>query len=284
MGALEIFDATTGQWQVQGGGSSSPGVLAAATDTTQGVVELATVAEATAGTDTTRAVTPAGVAAAVAAGGSGGGSGLPAGVMLDFAGASAPSGYLLCDGSAVSRATYATLFAAIGTTWGSGDGSTTFNVPDFRDRIPIGAGTQTVGQTDALAAGSARVASHSKDHAHSGSSASAGDHTHGTSMSPAGGHSHTGSTDSQGAHTHTIATAATQGYNAGNLGGSVNRNAAASTDSAGAHTHSVTTSTQADHSHSISTPNAGSHTHGITVNSSGQARDAYAVVTKIIKT
>ena len=58
-----------------------------------------------------------------------------------YAGATAPSGWLLCDGSAVSRTTYANLFAAIGTTYGTGDGSTTFNLPDLKDRVPIGAST-----------------------------------------------------------------------------------------------------------------------------------------------
>lgn len=53
----------------------------------------------------------------------------------------APTGWLLCDGSAVSRATYADLFAAIGTTYGVGDGATTFNVPDTRGRAVAGAGT-----------------------------------------------------------------------------------------------------------------------------------------------
>jgi len=55
--------------------------------------------------------------------------------------ATAPSGYLLCNGTAVSRTTYAALFAIYSTTFGSGDGSTTFNLPDFRNRMPIGAGT-----------------------------------------------------------------------------------------------------------------------------------------------
>jgi microcystin-dependent protein len=58
-----------------------------------------------------------------------------------WATATAPSGYLLCNGTAVSRATYSALFAVISTTFGVGDGSTTFNLPDFRDRMPIGAGT-----------------------------------------------------------------------------------------------------------------------------------------------
>lgn len=66
---------------------------------------------------------------------------VPTGAVLPHAGASAPSGFVLCDGSAISRATYAGLFAEIGTTYGAGDGSTTFNVPDLRGRVPLGAGT-----------------------------------------------------------------------------------------------------------------------------------------------
>jgi microcystin-dependent protein len=54
---------------------------------------------------------------------------------------SAPSGYLLCDGTAVSRTTYATLFGVVGTTFGTGDGSTTFNLPNYVDKMPIGKGT-----------------------------------------------------------------------------------------------------------------------------------------------
>lgn len=63
---------------------------------------------------------------------------VPAGVILDFAGSSAPSGYLMCYGQAVSRTTYSDLFSAIGTTYGTGDGSTTFNVPDYRGRVSAG--------------------------------------------------------------------------------------------------------------------------------------------------
>lgn len=62
--------------------------------------------------------------------------------MLDFAGATPPQYYLLCNGQAVSRTDYAELFAVIGTTWGAGDGSTTFNVPNSQGRV-IGVGTNT---------------------------------------------------------------------------------------------------------------------------------------------
>lgn len=65
---------------------------------------------------------------------------IPAGTVSDFAGTVAPAGYLPCDGSAVSRATFAALFSAIGTTWGIGDGSTTFNVPNLSRRTTIGSG------------------------------------------------------------------------------------------------------------------------------------------------
>ena len=65
-------------------------------------------------------------------------SGVPSGTMTAYGGSSAPSGWLLCDGSAVSRTTYASLFSAIGTTFGVGDGSTTFNLPDARGRVLAG--------------------------------------------------------------------------------------------------------------------------------------------------
>lgn len=63
---------------------------------------------------------------------------LPVGSFFPYAGSTAPSGYLFCRGQAISRTTYAALFAAIGTAYGSGDGSTTFNVPDLTGRVPAG--------------------------------------------------------------------------------------------------------------------------------------------------
>jgi microcystin-dependent protein len=64
---------------------------------------------------------------------------IPRGGMIPYAGSTAPAGFLLCNGSAISRTTYADLFAIIGTTYGSGDGSTTFNIPDLIDKFPQGA-------------------------------------------------------------------------------------------------------------------------------------------------
>lgn len=75
------------------------------------------------------------------------------GEVIDYAGSSLPTGWLECDGSAVSRTTYASLFSAIGTTWGAGDGSTTFNLPPQSGRGRIGRGTGTV--VEAVTASSA---------------------------------------------------------------------------------------------------------------------------------
>lgn len=83
---------------------------------------------------------------------SGGGGSSPTGAVIGFAGSSAPSGWLLCDGSAVSRTTYADLFTAIGTSYGVGDGSTTFNLPDLRGRVPVGVGQGSGLTNRALAA------------------------------------------------------------------------------------------------------------------------------------
>ena len=65
-------------------------------------------------------------------------SSIPAGILAPFAGSTAPDGWLLCDGSAVSRTTYSSLFAVIATTYGVGDGSTTFTLPDLRGRMALG--------------------------------------------------------------------------------------------------------------------------------------------------
>lgn len=66
---------------------------------------------------------------------------IPVGAVMPYGGSSAPTGWLLCNGSAVSRTTYAALFAILSTTYGVGDGSTTFNLPDLQGRMPLGAGS-----------------------------------------------------------------------------------------------------------------------------------------------
>jgi len=64
--------------------------------------------------------------------------GIPTATIIPWTDSSVPSGYLECNGSAVSRTTYSALFAIVGTTYGSGDGSSTFNVPNLSDNTPVG--------------------------------------------------------------------------------------------------------------------------------------------------
>lgn len=92
--------------------------------------------------------------------------GLAVGSIVPYAGAAAPSGWLLCDGTAYSRSTYRTLFDILGTTFGAGDGSTTFNVPDLRQRFPLGTAASGTGSTLGGTGGAI-------DHTHTGPS-----HTH----------------------------------------------------------------------------------------------------------
>jgi len=74
--------------------------------------------------------------------------GLPTATIVPWSSASVPTGYLECDGTAVSRTTYADLFAIISTTYGVGDGSSTFNVPDLQDNVAMGkSGTKALAST-----------------------------------------------------------------------------------------------------------------------------------------
>jgi len=136
---------------------------------------------------------------------------IPVGGLMPYAGATSPEGWLLCDGTAINRTTYANLFALIGTTYGSGNGTTTFNVPDMRSRMPMGAGAGTGLTSRALAAtggaesvviasGNLPLHTHSiaHDHASATSGAQSVDHSH--SVNPPNTGSTTGSAD----HSHSI--------------------------------------------------------------------------------
>jgi microcystin-dependent protein len=124
--ALPIAQTTGLQAILDGKASTALGTTAAA-----GLARFATNAEALAGLLTNAAISPATLAYVMQ-------FAIPAGMPAYFAGATPPTGWLVRDGSAVSRATYAALFAAIGTTYGAGDGATTFNLPDGRGEFDRG--------------------------------------------------------------------------------------------------------------------------------------------------
>lgn len=129
--------------------ASSDTTYGTGSSTKYGHVKLSDATDGTEGESNGVAATPAAVATVQAAVDALGiDLALPAGVTVPYAGATSPIGWLLCNGQAVSRTSYPRLFAAIGTTYGAGDGSTTFNVPDLRECNPVGIGKRASGVTN----------------------------------------------------------------------------------------------------------------------------------------
>lgn len=206
---------------------------------------------------------------------------MPIGALLDFAGAAAPTGWLLCDGSIYTVTAYPRLFAVIGNRYG-GDGVSNFAVPDIRARATMGVGsttgdqgvtlTLTLGQrvgdwylgiTQANLPNYAITTTFSGVHSHPGSLSNV-----------TGAHAHNGGTDIQGDHTHVtslpnLGTGAGSGpfavlsdvFGYGNYGTSVN----------GAHWHNFFTDVQGYHQHSLSIANDGNHQHTFNLGGSGAA-------------
>lgn len=227
----------------------------------------------------------------------------PIGMVADFAGPTAPAGWLICDGRAVSRTTYSNLFAVIGGYWGAGDGATTFNLPNLNGRSTIGPGAftdqsgagynftftsaigyvyQGIGQ--AQLPNYALYVDYQGTHSHGGASVAAGNHSHSTDAqgnhSHGGGtsnnnldHYHTGTTDTQGWHVHNYTMPQ---WGNGNwvqgASGTQLQFVGAQTDNQGAHAHNMQTGgastahshvIYADGSHAHNLSYPGDHQHGI---------------------
>ena len=202
---------------------------------------------------------------------------LPVGSGLLWYSGTPPSKYLLCDGTAISRTTYAQLFSILGTTYGIGDGSTTFNLPDLRQRFPIGQATSGTGNSLGDTGGAIDHDHSVPAHYHSAgtlANTTDGAHTHSinhdhASFTSAG--SGTLTTSATGGHAHaiTIWRNSATGDNSGipayesSIPGMTTGNT--STAAVGDHSHTI-----ASHTHSIDVPNfsgtsgsAGDHTHTI---------------------
>jgi microcystin-dependent protein len=206
---------------------------------------------------------------------------VPSGVISQYAGASAPSGYLLCEGQTVSRATYASLFTAIGTAYGAGDGSTTFALPNLKGRIPVGKDSAQT-EFDVLGeTGGAKT--------HTLTTTEMPSHTHtGTTGGQSAGHTHTfsGTTTTNGYHNHINGWASITGFNYVGSGNSPwpfgSGGPAAQRDLQwdGNHNHTfsgTTSGASSDHTHSFTTASSGS-------GSAHNNLQPYITVNYIIKT
>lgn len=161
----------------------------------------------------------------------------PIGMIIDFAGLTIPAGWLLCYGQAVSRTTYSLLFDALGTTFGSGDGSTTFNLPDFRGRVA--AGRDDMGGTDA-----GRLSFFGSVAKSLGGILGAASHVLTIAQMPS--HNHGGATGAGGSHNHDV-----EAGNVINSGGT-------STGDVRIGFAAKTTTTAPDHAHVINAQGGGS--------------------------
>jgi len=181
---------------------------------------------------------------------------VPAGIVSAFAGVTAPSGWLMCYGQAVSRTEYSALFTALSTTYGSGDGTTTFNIPDLRGRAIAGVdnmgGSAASRLTSTVLSASNTLGATGGTQTHTMISAEMPSHTH-TQDS----HNHT-----QNAHSHSITAPAFGGVVSnvvGGFGAYVNRDAVGGSDATNWIANSVTATNNATTATNQNTGGGGAH-------------------------
>ncbi|WP_430913900.1 tail fiber protein [Methylobacterium sp. sgz302541] len=214
------------------------------------------------------------------------------------------AGWVPMDGRLLSRTAYAALFAQVGTTFGPGDGATTFNAPNANGKTLFGpggtlGGVGSTGGSETVTLALSQVPAHTHGgstnaaggHDHGGAVGAAGSHSHGGTTGAAGGHNHTGTTGGAGGHGHTGTTSIagnhahaiqfTQAstYQAGGGGAATaigaiyptgTPNAGGQTDGNGAHQHTLNVDPVADHQHGFTTGAVADHAHAIAADGNHQ--------------
>lgn len=195
------------------------------------------------------------------------------GMVAAFDMTSAPPGWLKCNGAAISRTTYAKLFAIIGTRYGAGDGVNTFNLSDLRGKF-IRAWSDGAAYDAGRVLGSDQ-ANQNRAHAHAASTSAAGEHQHGGHIDAAGWHGHSAWTAAAG-EGNTQILMGNQGINVGgNVAGSVMGSSSGGAfwrefgSAHAAHTHAVGINGDGVHTHGLNIYPAGNHIHGVTVAADG---------------
>ena len=216
----------------------------------------------------------------------------PVGSILPYAGISAPSGWLLCDGSEVRKTTYHRLYSVIGSLYGISEVSGNFVLPNLADSIPMGkSGSTYIGESggnNSITLSTNQMPSHT--------------HTGTTDLS--GSHTHTGTTDLNGSHTHTVndsghVHSVDDAFFSENRGFGQNRfgTASGSDNDNDLYTRNINTGTgyagisinsAANHAHTFTTGSVSSHAHTFTTNSTGSGssidiRNKFLVLNYIIR-
>lgn len=207
---------------------------------------------------------------------------IPAGSVIQYGGASSPTGWVLCDGTAVSRSTFSGLFSILNTAYGVGDGSTTFNLPDYRGRVPVGyaaSGGHTDVSTLGLNEGSA-LANRRPKHPHTNGITITGAPGVGSLALPNHGHSVTDPTHAHSANMNNDG-AAGGGNNFVGVDHAVNVGASVAAAFTGISVGNPTSNPAI-----TGAPSVGSLGTGGTIGAAGTATDsaAYLVINYIIKT
>jgi microcystin-dependent protein len=242
---------------------------------------------------------------------------VPCGSIINYSGDSSPNGWLICDGSEISKTTYSNLFSVIGTKYGSASNINNFKLPDLSERLPIGKSVTNnlgnIGGSNSITLSTTQMPSHT----HTGTSDASGAHIHTGTSDTNGSHTHTGTSDENGTHTHTATDSGhvhsyDDAYFAENRSGGQNVfGTSAGTDgdndyyyrptpttstgyanitvaNNGSHSHAFTTASNGSHNHAFTTASNGSHSHTFTTGTTGggesiDIRNRYIVLNYIIK-